>query len=320
MSQAQGFRLPLPAAIAAALMLGLAGPLPAMAADPALEARVSRLEQMLSERSLSDLLLQIQQLQQEVQELRGQVETHQYLLRQQGMISPDSDGSEDDSVSILERERLRPRFSGGTSGDAFVGEADRTPDWRLNRVPGSRVTTELGGPLDLDPFAVNGSREPAAATAANTETEAPRTGAAASGLLALPSPETAAGGERELYRKAFDLLKARDYPAARTAFEQMLTHYPQGQFADNARYWLGEIGYVTQDYAAAEAEFDRLVTDYPRSPKVPGAMLKLGYLYYEQDQLADAREMLQRVVQGFPNTSEAQLAKGRLERMERETD
>jgi tol-pal system protein YbgF len=301
-------------------MLGLAGPLPAMAADPALEARVSRLEQMLSERSLSDLLLQIQQLQQEVQELRGQVETHQYRLRQQGMIGAGSNGSEGDSASTPDRERLRPRFSGDAPGGAFRGEADRTSDWRLNRVPGSRVTTELGGPLQLDPFSASDSQD--RATAAKAQTEAARAGsqAAGSGLLALPSPETSAGGERELYRKAFDLLKARDYPAARTAFEQMLSHYPQGQFADNARYWLGEIGYVTQDYAAAEAQFDRLVTDYPLSPKVPGAMLKLGYLYYEQDQLAEAREMLKQVAQRFPDTSEAQLAQGRLERMEREGD
>lgn len=320
MSQAQGFRLPHPAAIVAAVTLALAAPVPVVAADPALDARVSRIEQMLSERSLSDLLLQIQQLQQEVQELRGQVETQQYLLRQQGMIGPGTSGSGGDSASILDRDRLRPRLTGDASAGAFGDGTNRTSDWRLNRVPGSRVSTELGGPLDLDPFSVSGSQE--GATATPTQAEAPRADsqASGSGMLALPSPETSAGGERELYRDAFDLLKARDYPAARTAFEEMLTHYPQGQFADNARYWLGEIGYVTQDYAAAESQFDRLVTDYPLSSKVPGAMLKLGYLYYEQDQLAEARETLQKVVQGFPGTSEAQLAQGRLERMQRESD
>jgi tol-pal system protein YbgF len=137
-------------------------------------------------------------------------------------------------------------------------------------------------------------------------------------MLALPAPETSAGGERDLYREAFDLLKARDYPAAREAFGEMVSRYPQGQFADNGRYWLGEIGYVTQDYSAAQAQFNRLVSDYPLSPKVAAAMLKLGYVYYEQDQLAEARRTLEEVVQRFPDTTEARLAQGRLDRMQRE--
>jgi len=137
-------------------------------------------------------------------------------------------------------------------------------------------------------------------------------------MLGLPPPETSAGGERDLYRDAFNLLKARDYPAASDAFGEMVNRYPQGQYADNGRYWLGEIGYVTQDYSAAQAEFNRLVTDYPLSSKVPAAMLKLGYVYYEQDQLGEARSVLEEVVQRFPDTTEARLAQGRLDRMQRE--
>jgi tol-pal system protein YbgF len=138
------------------------------------------------------------------------------------------------------------------------------------------------------------------------------------GLLALPAPETVAGGERDLYRDAFELLKTRDYAAARGAFSEMVERYPQGQFADNGRYWLGEIGYVTQDYAAAKTEFGQLVTNYPLSPKVPSAMLKLGYVAYEQDELSEARRLLEEVVQRFPESTESRLAQGRLDRMQRE--
>ena len=130
------------------LALGLIVPRTALAVDPGLERRVARLEQMLNQRSLSDLVLQIQQLQQEVQELRGQVETQQYLLRQQGLIGPTSGGSNAGMGpgARQEGERARPRYA--------WGEADGASDWRLNRVPGSRVRPDLGGSLD-DPFAVD---------------------------------------------------------------------------------------------------------------------------------------------------------------------
>ena len=54
--------------------------LPVCAADPALEARVERIERALGNQAASSLLLQVQRLQQEVQELRGLVEMQQYKI------------------------------------------------------------------------------------------------------------------------------------------------------------------------------------------------------------------------------------------------
>lgn len=283
----------------ACLMVLIVPLAPVSAADPALEARLSRLERMLNERSLSDLVLQIQQLQQEVQDLRGQVEVQQYLLQQQGISGPaplageggnqarfGSDGAA--PASLDQGGRVGARFPplGSLSLDPPAGDEDEPSAFRL---PGQQPASEAGQsrPVVTD-----------------------------SGLLGLPAPETSAGGERDLYRDAFELLKARDYPAAREAFTEMISRYPQGQFADNGRYWLGEIGYVTQDYSAAQTQFSRLVTDYPLSPRVPEAMLKLGYVYDEQDQRGDARAVLEEVVRRFPDTTEARLAQGRLDRMQ----
>lgn len=274
---------------------------PVSAADPALEARLSRLERMLNERSLSDLVLQIQQLQQEVQDLRGQVEVQQYLMRQQGINAPSSLGAAGTGPT---------RFGADAPGPAAFDDGSRVS----GRFPPPR------GSLTLEPSA-NGSDEPSAfvlpGQRSATDSQQSARVLTDSGLLGLPAPETSSGGERDLYREAFELLKARDYPAAREAFAEMISRYPQGQFADNGRYWLGEIGYVTQDYSAAEAQFSRLVTDYPLSSRVPEAMLKLGYVYDEQDQRTDARTVLEEVVRRFPNTTEARLAQGRLDQMQR---
>lgn len=281
----------------------------AMAADPALDARMSRIERMLNERSLSDLVLQIQQLQQEVQELRGQVETQQYLLRQKGIMTSSSFGTEE--AAGRSEFGVAPLGDGRSSfgtADPFSGRI-RNPsslpvDPALDETLGRDTDASANSTFELPGQAGGSGSQPVVS--------------ADVGMLALPAPETAAGGERDLYRDAFELLKARDYPAARTAFSEMVERYPQGQFADNGRYWLGEIGYVTQDYASAQAEFGVLVREYPLSPKVPSAMLKLGYVAYEQDELSDARSVLEEVVRRFPDTTEARLAQGRLDRMQRE--
>jgi tol-pal system protein YbgF len=265
-------------------------------AGATVEARLERLERMLSEQSLSDLVLQLQQLQQEVQELRGQVELQQYTLQQMR-------GS---------RFGGAPRF--GSTPAPIPGGPGLPP------FPGSESGADMTQPGDA-----TGAEDGDEALAAVPRPSLPPqqglgaqgrgSGPSGGGLLGLPTPETTAGGEREAYRGAFDLLKDRDYAGAKQAFTDLLSTFPQGQFADNARYWLGEIGYVTKDYAAARAQFNRLITDYPLSPKVPGAMLKLGYVYDEEGDAQQARALLQDIVTRFPDTTESRLAQGRLQQM-----
>jgi tol-pal system protein YbgF len=254
--------------------------------------RLERLERMLNEKSLSDLVLQLQQLQQEVQQLRGQVELHQYHLRQSGRSLPPL------GQSYAERQRAE-EAAGEQAEPLAEGEAPDTA---------------------LAPAADAGAEPPPVPVAPPPKTGVGALGAGSDsgGTLALPSPETLEGGERDIYREAFEHLKDRNYAAAKQEFSTMLVRYPQGQFADNGVFWLGEIGYVTKDYAAALTHFNRLISDYPGSPKVPSAMLKLGYIHLEQQDTVQARGMLQSVSERFPETTEGRLAKGRLEQMTRE--
>ncbi|WP_295882799.1 tol-pal system protein YbgF [uncultured Thiohalocapsa sp.] len=278
-----------------------------------LAQRLERLERMLNDKSLSDFVLQLQQLQQEVQELRGQVELHQYHLRQ---VRP---GLPQLGDSYAERMRAEQAGADGAAAaedtaaggtDAGTGEAapeagqvaDQTTD-PAGEQAAEGTDADAGVPVAPPP---------------KTGVGALGGGGDAGGTLALPSPETLEGGERDAYRRAFELLKERDYDAAQQEFAAMLVRYPDGQFADNGVYWLGEIGYVTKDYPAALTHFNRLVSDYTGSPKLPSAMLKLGYIYHDQQELTQARSMLEAVVERFPDTTEGRLAQGRLEQMTRD--
>ena len=127
---------------------------------------------------------------------------------------------------------------------------------------------------------------------------------------------------RELteYQAAYDLLRPeqRQYAEAMAAFRTFLETYPGSELADNAQYWLAEASYVTQDNASALREFQTLLEKYPASPKVPGALLKIGYIQHAAGDLDQARATLARVTKDYPDTAAANMARQRLERIERE--
>jgi tol-pal system protein YbgF len=262
-----------------------------------LAQRLERLERMLNEKSLSDFVLQLQQLQQEVQDLRGQVEMQQYQLRQLNPGLPQLGQSYAAAKAAAEEAAAGEGEAGGEAAQAPAAEGGEAAAGQAEEPAAAEVP--VAPPPKTGVGALGG-------------------GGNAGGTLALPSPETLEGSEQDAYRQAFDLLKDRDYDAAKKKFAAMLVQYPDGQFADNGVYWLGEIGYVTKDYPAALTHFNRLIADYPGSPKLPSAMLKLGYIYYDQGDMEQARKMLEAVTQRFPDTTEGRLAQGRLEQMTRD--
>ena len=67
--------------------------------------------------------------------------------------------------------------------------------------------------------------------------------------------------ERAAYDAAFDALKAGDYAeSAQPVPGSSCSDYPNGTYAPNALYWLGESYYVTQNYALAQQQFQRCST------------------------------------------------------------
>lgn len=137
---------------------------------------------------------------------------------------------------------------------------------------------------------------------------------------ASPTPGVPAYSAREdaRYTAAFKLLKAGHYDESAKAFRALVADYPNGRYADNAQYWLGESAYVRRDFKTALAEFRKVTQGFPASPKTPDALLKTGYIYYETAQWADARRTLNEVVQRYPTSTAARLARQRLQQMDRD--
>ncbi len=121
--------------------------------------------------------------------------------------------------------------------------------------------------------------------------------------------------ERGEYKVAFEILREGRYPEAIEVFTEFLKKYPDGNYADNAQYWLGEANYVSRNFQMALAEFNKVIERYPRSPKVADAKLKIGYTHYELQQWEKARTALNSVLTQHSNTSAAPLAEKRLLQM-----
>ncbi len=244
---------------------------PVWAAPPPVEAsldqRLQRIERMLRNQSLSDIMLRLQRLQQEVQQLRGELEIQAHAIE-----------------SIKKRQR-----------DLYLDI-----DKRLSQMKGEGA----------------GASSPAApaSTASGAPTPAPTPSAAKGAAVSGKSP---AGGEEEEYQKSFGLLRQGRYDQAIAAFKSFLKRYPGSDFADNAQYWLAEAYYVNQDFKAALQAFTKVVDAYGSSPKVPGAMLKIGYVHQELHENDEARAVFNRLIKAYPDSSEARLAKRRLEALDK---
>lgn len=175
-------------------------------------------------------------------------------------------------------------------------------DGRLNRMQGGAVPT-------LDPGSVPGAA-PSAAPA--------DPGAAAPSAEAAPAVYGDAGAmartedERGAYEAAFAALKGGRYDESARLFQDFLQAHPNGAYAPNAYYWLGESYYVTENYAMAQQQFQALIDRYPTHDKAPGALLKVGLSQYGQQQLGAAERTLSDVSARYPGTDAARTADDRL--------
>jgi tol-pal system protein YbgF len=133
--------------------------------------------------------------------------------------------------------------------------------------------------------------------------------------IAAPPPVPPSQEEEAAYTAVFEQLRSGKYDESIAGFKDMLEKWPQGRYADNAWYWLGESYYARKDYDAALTSFRSLLGQFPTSPKAPDALFKVGLCQAEKKQKNDARESWQQVIADYPNSTAAGLAKQRLDQL-----
>jgi tol-pal system protein YbgF len=173
-------------------------------------------------------------------------------------------------------------------------------DGRLNRLEGT-------GPI-VPPPATSSPTSPSP----NASAVAPAVQDPAPAVYGDKGAIAQGAGERAAYDSAFDALKAGQYAQSAERFQDFLQQYPNGTYAPNALYWLGESYYVTQNYALAQEQFQALLDRYPTHDKAPGALLKVGLSQYGAHRYDEAQRTLSQVTSRYPGTDAARTAADRL--------
>ena len=216
-----------------------------------LDARVQRIERVVTNQSLIEMAQRIDALQAELRAMRGEVEV------------------------------LQNQSEGGKS-----------------------QTRSLYGDLEKRIAALETLGGVAGSSAGSPGIVAPPAGAASVG-----------GGEQASYDAAFNALKSSDYARAIAGFRNFVSTYPSSPLASNAQYWLGEAYYVNREYPNAVTAFQRVITEWPDSRKAPDALVKVGFTQAALGKTAEARDTLENVQKRYPGTEAAALAADRLKRM-----
>ena len=298
-----------PVSVAVAVNVALAAVLAGCASTPPeedpvqiklndLEARVARIERVVSNQSLVQLAQNLDSVQAETRRLRGRIDELENSNEQMKKQLASSA-----SVRIIGGGANANNGAGGAAGGYGSGGT-----------PGAGAVGSGAAGAGGGSDAANAAGSVGAASGASAAAAA----AAGSGPGGTDVPAGGAGAssvEQSVYSQAFSALKAGSYSIAITGFKDFLTSYPQSPLAENAQYWLGEAYYVTRSYDDAGTAFRTVLQKYPQSRKAPDATLKLGFTQYEQKRYADARKTLEEVTQKYPDSDAARLATDRLKRI-----
>ncbi len=90
------------------------------------------------------------------------------------------------------------------------------------------------------------------------------------------APEAAGESPESLYERSNESLLRRQFGDAEAGFSNFLQKYPDHSLAGSAQYWLGETFYAQGDFKRAASNFLQGYKKYPKSRRAPDSLLKLG--------------------------------------------
>jgi len=162
-------------------------------------------------------------------------------------------------------------------------------------------------PADTNPGVSQTQNPDGSAAAAPTYPAAQANPPSAAASQPAPSSLQPISGET-LYSNAVRDMTSGHYTLSHQEFSDYLKHFPEGPFAANAQFYLGEIAYAQSHYDTAISAYDRVILNYPRSSKVAPSMLEKGRALIQTHKTASAAREFRELIRRFPGTNEARKA------------
>lgn len=115
--------------------------------------------------------------------------------------------------------------------------------------------------------------------------------------------------EKNAYTAAYLAWKSGRYNEAANAFNKQLDTYPDGEYSDQAWYWLGETRFAQHDDYRALNAFKYVADHYPDSVKHAAALLKLGQISEAQNQWQQSALYYKRLIRDHADSDLAEQAR-----------
>jgi tol-pal system protein YbgF len=248
-----------------------------MQADPVTPVTVDLVTNAGNTNANAQIFDLVEMLQQEVQQLRGQVEELNYNL---GKLK------EDQKQRYLDLDRR------------IVSLSTAAPVTKESRV--ASVTDQTTQPK----IVVSQVKVISTAVPVGPATETSTTETQTLAGQAPNDPEAA----KIAYKAAYALIRKRQFDASIVALLAFVKNFPQSDLVGNAYYWLGEVYMVQGDASLAVVSFEYVISKFPQHRKIPDALYKAGVAYQNTGNVDKANQLLQRVLAEYPESSAARLA------------
>lgn len=289
--------------------------------------------------SASEMAVRMQQLEEQVRLLMGQVEELSFEVKQikgQGGLQKSGDVQQKIPGSEPSQQKRLAAASAGTplpdNGDIEVIEKQPIP----NAAPAETQTAELPAPSATDDSGLpvfNKAPGPQVLGAIDSSSAQPEDGGFQGKVLVPPSQQepgddqifqqgTAEATPSEpadsietvalapeapeaLYERSNESLLRRQFGDAEAGFSTFLSKYPDHSLAGSAQYWLGETFYAQNDFKRAAQTFLQGYKKYPKGRRAPDSLLKLGISLNRLGQAQQACAAYTAVSSEYPKAVEA---------------
>jgi tol-pal system protein YbgF len=117
----------------------------------------------------------------------------------------------------------------------------------------------------------------------------------------------------QVYSSVYNDFLMGNYELAIAGFRDFLVNFPEGEYSDNASYYLGVCYHEMGSFEQAIEAFDQVINLYPKADKTPPAYYKKVAAQEQLQQNLEAIETRIKLVTIFPESQEAILARHELE-------
>ena len=257
----------------------------------------------------AELRLQIGDMERQIAELTGKIETLEFLLGQtrdeiNRMQGDDARIGEvlsqfEQQLTTMNRrlDSMNERVANvGTQSEGLTTGGNGAPRTvTVRNADGSVTQREVGS----DDAGGTNPSPPQPETFTETSAPQPRQ----TGSLGTISASDLPGEAGPLFAEAKSRLLQFDYAGAEAAFTDFLARFGDDAQAGEAQYWLAEVLYQQDEYEASGAAYTQMIQAYPDDPRAPDALVKLARAMRLMGETERACNALNALPQRYPNAS-----------------